>query len=98
VVAYAPDPSANFQPGTDVLGRAVAPADLSPPQQVVPPRLGFLLSVDLARRLNLPGALKGDLPLGIVTIEDNRLLFNGQPIGGETEAALAAACAATRRR
>ena len=96
VVAYVPDASVAYQPGTDVLGRAVAPADLSAPPQVLPPVLGFVLSVELARRLNLPGALKGDLPLGIVTIENNQLLFNGRPIGGDAETQLAAACAAAR--
>jgi len=95
-VAYVPDASVAYQPGSDVLGRPVAPADLSPPPSVLPPVLGFVLSVELARRLELPGALKGDLPLGIVTIENNQLLFNGRPIGGDTEAQLAAACAAAR--
>lgn len=97
VVAHIAEPSASYQPGADVLGRPVTPADLSPPAQVLPPTLGFVLSVELARRLNLPGALKGDLPLGIVTIENNQLLFNGRPIGGDAEAQLAAACAAARR-
>ncbi len=97
VVAHVPAPDILFTPGTDVLGRPVVPADLNPPQQVVPPQLGFVLSVDLARRLNLPGGLKGDLPLGIVTVEGNRLLFNGRPLGNEAEAGLAAACAAARR-
>jgi hypothetical protein len=93
VVAHVPDPAVAYQPGADVLGRPVAPADLSPPQLVTPPRIGFLLSVDLARRLNLPFGLSGDLPLGIVTVENNQLLFNGRILGDDTQAALAAACA-----
>jgi hypothetical protein len=97
VVAHLPDASVAYRPGADVLGRPVAPADLSPPQLVAPPRLGFMLSVDLARRLDLPMGLSGDLPLGIVTIENNQLRFNGRVLGDETQAALAAACSAARR-
>jgi hypothetical protein len=97
VTAHSPDASVAYQPGVDAQGRAVAPADLSPARPIVAPNFGFLLSVDLARRLNLPGGLKGDLPLGIVSIEGGRLLFNGQPLVADTEAALAAACAQARR-
>lgn len=96
VVAHVPDASVAYQPGTDVLGRQVAPADLAPAPTVLPPVLGFVLSVDLARRLALPRGLDADLPIGIVTIEGNQLRFNGQPIGSDAEAGLAAACAAAR--
>jgi hypothetical protein len=97
VVAHVPDASVAYRAGVDVLGRPVAPADLSPPQLITPPRIGFLLSVDLARRLNLPFGLSGDLPLGVVTVENNQLLFNGRILGDETQSALAAACQGARR-
>jgi hypothetical protein len=97
VTAHVPDASVAYQPGVDVQGRSVAPADLSPPTLVAPPRIGFMLSVDLAQRLHLPRGLSGDLPLGIITIEGGQLLFNGRPLVPETEAALAAACASVRR-
>lgn len=86
-----------YRPGVDSMGRSVAPADLSPPQPVLAPAPWFVLTVDLARRLMLPPGLQGDLPLGVVAVEGNRLLFNGRPLGAEGEAALAAACAGHQR-
>lgn len=58
----------------------------------------FYLGVDLQRRFGLPRAIEADLPIGIVTVEGNRLLLNGRPLGAEDQSALAAACAAARRR
>jgi hypothetical protein len=97
VTAHVPDASVAYTPGVDASGRAVAPADLAPPPLVAPPQIGFLLSVDLAQRLNLPPGLRGELPLGLVVIENGQLLFNGRPIGSGTESALAAACAGAHR-
>lgn len=96
-VQHIPEVSATYVPGVDAQGRAVAPADLAPPVQVLPERLWFVLSVDLARRLNLPGGLKGDLPLGIISVEGGQVLFDGRPLAPGTDAALAAACARARR-
>ncbi len=101
VVAHVPDPGVTYTPGVDVRGRPVAPADLGLPQLAPPPSVSFMLSVDLARRLNLPGGpaggLQAELPLGIVTVENNRVLFNGQPLGQEDQTALRAACRQARR-
>jgi hypothetical protein len=97
IVAHAPEPSVTWRPGVDTLGRAVAPADLASPQLVAPPRIEFMLSVDLARRLDLAPGLVGDLPLGIVSVEGSRLLFNGRPLSDAAQAELAAACAAAGR-
>jgi hypothetical protein len=98
VTAHVPDSSVAFQPGVGAGGRRVAPADLSPPPRILPETPLFYLSVDLQRRFGLPRALDADLPIGIVTVEGGRLLLNGRPLGQEDEQALAAACAAARRR
>jgi hypothetical protein len=98
ITQHVADPSVTYQPGVGTSGRRVAPADLSPPQAIVPPTPRFMLGVDLQRRYGLPPSLEADLPLGIVTVEGNRLLLNGRPLGPEDQSSLAAACAAARRR
>jgi hypothetical protein len=98
VTQHVPDASVTYQPGVGAGGRRVAPADLSPPQTILPATPQFLLSVDLQRRFGLPPSLDAELPIGIVTVEGNRLLLNGRPLGPEDQASLAAACAAARRR
>ncbi|MCU0986343.1 MAG: hypothetical protein MUC89_15635 [Acetobacteraceae bacterium] len=98
VTQHVPDPSVTYQPGVGAGGRRVAPADLSPPQTIVPETPVFYLGVDLQRRFGLPRSLEADLPIGIVTVEGNRLLLNGRPLGPEDQSSLAAACAAARRR
>ena len=98
VTAHVPAPSVAFQPGVGAGGRRVAPADLSPPQAIVPQTPAFVLGVDLQRRLGLAPDLKADLPLGIVSLDGNRVLFNGRPLGNEDAAALEAACAQARRQ
>lgn len=98
VTQHVPDASVAYQPGTGAGGRRVAPADLSPPQTIVPATPRFLLGVDLQRRYGLPPSIEADLPIGIVTVEGNRLLLNGRPLGPEDQASLAAACAGVRGR
>jgi hypothetical protein len=98
VTQHLPDPSVAFQPGVGAGGRRVAPADLSAPVPVVPQAPAIYLGVDLQRRYGLPRSLDVDLPLGILTFDGTRVLLNGQPLGAEDRSALAAACAAARRR
>ncbi|WP_291295983.1 hypothetical protein [Elioraea sp.] len=98
VTAHVPDQSVAFQPGVGAGGRRVAPADLSPPQQIVPQTPTIYLGVDLQRRFGLPRDVVADLPIGIVTVEGNQLFLNGRPLGPEDRSSLAAACAASRNR
>lgn len=95
---HVPAPDVAYRPGVDVRGRAVPPADLAAQPAIVPERLTIHLGVDLQRRLGLPRDLIADLPLGIIEIENGTALFNGRPLAPDTAAALAAACAAARRR
>jgi len=97
VTAHVADPSVAFQPGVGAGGRRVAPADLAPPPRIVPDRPVIALGVDLQNRYGLAPDIKADLPLGIITLDGGRLLFNGRPLAPEDQAALAAACAAARR-
>ena len=85
-----------YQPGVDVHGKAVAPADLNPqPQIQVPKTITIPITMDLHKfgvpansPLLLPGA-----EVGKITVENgNRAYFNGQPLGDAEMKAIAEAC------
>jgi hypothetical protein len=87
-------PSADYQPGVDVNGNDVAPADL-PSSGSNPSIDNFPIEIDqrLAHRFNLPPGASGKAVLGYVTVRGNQAYFNGQPLNGDQTAALAEACA-----
>jgi hypothetical protein len=96
IVNYQAPPGVAYQPGVDVNGQPVAPADLNPQPQVGSHPITIDITADLHKYgvpagspLLLPGA-----HLGQVTVEDNgqRVLFNGQPLGDSEEKAIAEAC------
>jgi|SRR5579862_950634 len=94
-------PSADYQPGVDVNGRPVAPADL--PESPDPLKLDNFpieIKADLAGKFGVPasgGAFGAKAILGYVTLRDNRAFFNGQPISADQSSALAEACRNARR-
>ncbi len=91
------DPGVAYQPGVDVRGRKVAPADLSgsdyspsirPPKTIVIP-----IEIDLFDRFGIPAnpaLFKGDAEVGEVIYDDGKLYFNGQRLadGASDEIAL----------
>lgn len=87
-------PSADYQPGVDVNGNAVAPADL-PSSGSSPSVDNFPIEIDqhLAHRFNLPPGGNAKAVLGYVTVRNNQAYFNGQPLDADQTAALAEACA-----
>lgn len=96
LVAHDPAPDVTYTPGVDVYGRAVAPADLTPPQVQMPQTYVFDVNADLRKygvrndsRLLLPS-----VGVGQITIADQgrRVYFNGQPIGDTEQKAIAEAC------
>lgn len=99
---HQPAPDVAYKPGVDVKGRAVAPADLpgSAGSSLSTERFEIPLTLDLARRLGvkiptagLPTAgLPGNMEIGRMTLDGGRLLLNGQPLGGASEAELVALC------
>ncbi|RJF84925.1 hypothetical protein D3877_10680 [Azospirillum cavernae] len=99
---HQPAPDVAYKPGVDVKGRAVAPADLpgSAGSSLSTERFEIPLTLDLARRLGvklptagLPTAgLPGAMEIGRMTLDGGRLLLNGQPLGGASEAELVALC------
>jgi hypothetical protein len=89
-------PSADYQPGVDVNGNAVASADL-PSSRSNPSVDNFPIEIDqrLAHRFNLPPGGNAKAVLGYVTVRNNQAYFNGQPLNADQTAALAEACAAS---
>jgi hypothetical protein len=96
------DPSSTYQPGVDVHGKPVTPADLpDPSNMVLPERMVIPLTLDLAKVLNLdtsayPYSKLGagtEVQLGKLEIYSTNVFFNGKPISEETWDKLAAACA-----
>jgi len=86
-------PSADYQPGVDVNGNAVAPADL-PSIPSNPSVDNFPIEIDqrLAHRFNLPPGANAKAVLGYVTVRGNQAYFNGQPLNADQTSALAEAC------
>jgi hypothetical protein len=90
-VQYQPAPDVAYQPGVDVYGRPVAPADL-PNSGANYGGLGGVTSTDILIRprtggLNQRGAV-GETYVGNVVVGPNgQVAINGQPIGptGQTE-------------
>jgi hypothetical protein len=87
-----------YQPGRDVRGKAVAPADLDPGSGLILPDAVIIpIELDLFERYGIPANsanFKGDVFIGEVVVEvaTGRALFNGQPLQGDAEAELAARC------
>jgi len=83
-----------YRPGVDVNGNAVAPADLNPQPQIrVPDVISIPVTIDLATNLGIETPFLARPTVGEVQItRDGRVTFNGQPIGGDAQQALAKRC------
>lgn len=103
---HRPAPDVAYQPGVDVKGRPMAPADLpgSAGAAATPQRFEIPVTLDFARRMGLrlptgggmAGAVPGTMEVGRLVLDGDRLLFNGQPLGGASEAELYAYCRTAR--
>ena len=98
LVRHVADADVAYQPGVDVHGNAVAPADLGGGAQIaLPDRFEFPITVDLGDRLGIPVRSDADyiarLPVGTVSAGvDGRVTFNGVPLTDAEAADLAARC------
>jgi hypothetical protein len=94
-------PPADYKPGVDVDGHAVAPANL--PSGAPPPALeNFPIEIDakLTQRFNVPAQsrlFRGKAIVGLVTVRDGRAYFNGEPIGDNERDLMIAACRERKR-
>ena len=98
LVRHVPAPDVAYQPGVDVNGRPVAPADLGSGVRIkVPEVIEIPIDVDLQDRFGIPPnreLFKADAFIGsvVVTVKDGRAYFNGQPLQDEAEFALTQRC------
>ena len=98
---HRPDADVAYQSGVDVRGNAVAPADLpDQPQLQIPHILSVPLTLSLAKTLHLDtsaypanGFGSGtEIPLGTLTIDGDRVLFNGKILSDSQQDNLAVLC------
>jgi len=84
----------SYQPGVDIRGNSVAPADLnSGPQIGLPDGISFPLTLDMSTRLGLPTDTLGEAALGDVKVTaDGKVTFNGQPLTSDEQRELAQKC------
>lgn len=86
-----------YEPGVDVHGEPVAPADVDGGVDIeLPDTVTIPIEVDLFDRLNLPPdrRYEGDAQIGVVRfhLEDGQATFDGQPLTSEAQADLARKC------
>lgn len=93
-----PTDDVTYQPGRDVHGKPVVPADLNPAGGLIlPDAVVIPIELDLFERYGIPANkanFKGDVFIGevVVDVATGRAIFNGQPLQSDAEAELAARC------
>ena len=101
LVAATPDADVAYQPGVDADGNPVAPADLpDQPQMKLPSKINIPLTLNMAQALNLntsayPYNQLGagtEMQLGMLTVEGDKVTFNGQPLSDDQQDKLAVLC------
>jgi len=101
LVKHTPDPGVAYQPGVDVNGKPVTPADVPGGATMkLPDKIQIPLTVSLAKVLNLntsaypynqlgPGT---EANIGTLTVEGDRTFLNGQPLSDAQQDNLAVLC------
>lgn len=98
LVKHVPAADVDFQPGVDVHGNPVAPADLDGGYQVaLPETVRIPITVLLQERFGIPEnsvLYKGEAEIGVaeVSLDGERVTFNGQELTSAEARALSAAC------
>jgi hypothetical protein len=94
LTAHVPAADVAYQPGVDVNGNAVAPADLNGGTQIaVPDVIAIPVTIDLATTLGINTNFLARPTVGTVEVtSDGRVSYNGQPVGGHAQQELARLC------
>ncbi len=96
LVRHQPAPDVAYQPGIELRGREVVPADLEGGVSVEAPRHFLVpIEIDLADRLGIPASpdnFQADAFIGVIEVRGKRAYFNGQPLQNEAEVELATIC------
>jgi len=102
LVRYVPDPGVAYQPGVDVHGKPVAPADLpgSAIQSVVPETVEFDISFYPLARAKGGRFDQSELYVGTVRydLDTGEVLFNGVPLTDPEKDEMARRCRVALRR
>jgi hypothetical protein len=98
VVEHVPDAGVAYQPGVDVNGKAVAPADLPDSQSAMNfDSFPIELDLNLRKKFQIPPQAQlfhFKAEFGTLQVQGNQVLFNGKPIAAGEANLLAAACRA----
>jgi hypothetical protein len=96
ITLHTPAPDVAHQPGVDVHGRPVAPADVGGGSTVtIPEEITIDIGIDIEKKYGFGagGAYTGEAAIGKVTVgKDGRAYFNGKPMTDRETAAIAEAC------
>ncbi|MBI2978404.1 MAG: hypothetical protein HYY38_06190 [Rhodospirillales bacterium] len=98
LVKHVPDPGVAYQPGVDVRGKKVKPADVGGGSSwQVPESVTIDIMIDIAEKFGIGagGRFKGEASIAVVTVntKTGEVLLDGKPIGdAAVEAAIAKAC------
>lgn len=96
LTGYSPAADVAYQPGVDVHGNRVAPADIGGSRSwTMPDEIVINLESELAGKYGIPttgGLYSGTVPLGQVVVKGGRAYVNDQPVTDEDQHDLAIAC------
>jgi hypothetical protein len=101
-VAYTEAAGVEYKPGVDVHGHYVAPADIdSGASPQMPKKIDIPVTVSLVKALNFdttqyPFNQLGtgtEAQIGVLSVEGNKVTFNGKPLSSEQQQKIDAACA-----
>ena len=96
LVRHEPAPDVAYQPGVDVHGRPVVPADLGGGSQIELPDVIYIpIEVLLQDRFHIPAnsvLFKAPAEVGVAELRGTRVYYQDQLLSDPEEAALEAAC------
>ena len=96
LVRHEPAPDVAYQPGVDVHGRPVAPADLGGGSQIALPDVIYIpIEVLVQDRFGIPAnsvLYDATALVGVVSVKGNQVYFEDQLLGDPEVAALEEAC------
>ena len=96
LVRHQPAPGVTYQPGADVRGRPVVPADLGGGSQIELPDVIYIpIEVLLQDRFGIPAnsaLYQATAEVGVASVRGNQVFFQDKPLTDPEIAALEAAC------
>lgn len=96
LVTHVPAADVAYQPGVDVAGNPVTPADIGPRfQGPAVEDVVINVEIDLREKYGIPPSLgrhRSIVTVGRVVFQNGKPYFNGQPLESDDEQALVAAC------